>query len=138
VLGGLASNLEPLLLLLIKHPPFLPRIHHHLRRAEITPKAIITCDSLRIPPVIDFSSHPDHLNPRILAAPASNRGRHTKMARLHDNNFGMSSSSSSTRKISSESTKRSNTQASAYVVDASTMSLTGYHFSSSCGAGGGE
>ena len=61
------------------------------------------------------------------------------MAMLLSNNQSMTSSSSSaySRKTSTESSRRSNTQASAYVVDACTMALTGFHFST-CGAGGLE
>lgn len=55
---------------------------------------------------------------------------------MFKNNNSMSSSSNY-RKNSSESTRRSNTQASAYVVNATTMGLTGFHFST-CGAGGPE
>ena len=60
------------------------------------------------------------------------------MAMLLSNNQSMTGSSSAySRKTSTESSRRSNTQASAYVVDASTMALTGFHFST-CGAGGLE
>lgn len=55
---------------------------------------------------------------------------------MFKNNNSMSSTSNY-RKNSPESTRHSNTQASAYVVDATTMGLTGFHFST-CGAGGPE
>lgn len=55
---------------------------------------------------------------------------------LQDSNHSMSSSSGYyVRKSSSESSRRSNTKASAYAVDADTMCLTGFHFST-CSAGG--
>lgn len=57
-----------------------------------------------------------------------------EMAMLHENNSSDSSSNHHARS-SNESSKRSNTQASAYAVNASTMALTGFHFST-CGAGG--
>lgn len=56
------------------------------------------------------------------------------MAMLQDYNHS-SSKSNYARKTSTESSRRSNTQASAYAVDANTMALTGFHFST-CGAGG--
>jgi hypothetical protein len=55
------------------------------------------------------------------------------MAMLMENNLSHSSSNSY-RKTSSESTRRSN-MASAYVVNAATLALTGFHFSTT-GAGG--
>lgn len=58
------------------------------------------------------------------------------MAMLIDSNYS-NSSSNYYRKMSSEFNKRSNAQASAYVVDAS-MGLTGYHFSTSGAGGAGE
>lgn len=56
------------------------------------------------------------------------------MALLSDCNHSMSSNYYA-RKTSTESSRRSNTQASAYAVNASTMALTGFHFSTP-GAGG--
>ncbi|CAK3906426.1 ornithine decarboxylase antizyme like [Lecanosticta acicola] len=56
------------------------------------------------------------------------------MAMLYDCNHSKSNSSYA-RKTSTESARRSNTQASAYAVNASTMALSGFHFST-CGAGG--
>ena len=56
------------------------------------------------------------------------------MAMLQDYSH-RSSNSNYARKTSTESSRRSNTQASAYAVDATTMALTGFHFST-CGAGG--
>lgn len=56
------------------------------------------------------------------------------MALLSDCNYSRSSSNYA-RKTSTESARRSNTQASAYAVNADTMALTGFHFST-CGAGG--
>ncbi|KAH9822015.1 ornithine decarboxylase antizyme like protein [Teratosphaeria destructans] len=70
------------------------------------------------------------------------------MALLQDNNLSMSSNNHyaatttttttapASRKSSTESARRSNTQASAYAVDAATMALTGFHFSTTSGAGG--
>ena len=60
------------------------------------------------------------------------------MALLNNNNYSNSSSSNiyTTARASTDSAKRSNTQASAYAVDASTMALTGFHFSTTSGAGG--
>jgi hypothetical protein len=56
------------------------------------------------------------------------------MAMLMENNLSHSSSNSY-RKTSSESTRRSN-MASAYVVNAATMALTGFHFSTTGAARG--
>lgn len=56
------------------------------------------------------------------------------MALLSDCNYSRSSSNYA-RKTSTESARRSNTQASAYAVNADTMALTGFHYST-CGAGG--
>ncbi|RMY90059.1 hypothetical protein D0861_03893 [Hortaea werneckii] len=56
------------------------------------------------------------------------------MAMLQNSNYSNSSSNYYGRRASSESSRRSNTQASAYAVDASTMALTGFHYST-CGAG---
>ena len=55
-----------------------------------------------------------------------------EMAMLIDSNYS-NSSSNYYRKMSSENSKRSNTQASAYAVNAGTMALTGFHFSTSGG-----
>jgi hypothetical protein len=53
------------------------------------------------------------------------------------NNSTSSSSKNYTRKTTSPS--RANTQASAYIVNAASMELTGFHFSTSTiGAGGAE
>jgi len=52
-----------------------------------------------------------------------------------DNNYMSKSSSNYVRKVSSESTRRSNTQASAYAVNANTMALTGFSFTT-CGGRG--
>lgn len=51
------------------------------------------------------------------------------MAMLYTSNSRNSSSNHYGRLVASESTRRSNTQASAYAVNAATMALTGYHFS---------
>lgn len=55
---------------------------------------------------------------------------------LNSSNYSNTSSSNNyySRKTSTESSRRSNTQASAYVVDAASMALTGFHFST-CGGG---
>lgn len=53
-----------------------------------------------------------------------------------DSNYSRSSSNYH-RKTSVESSRRSNTQASAYAVNASTMALTGFHFSTPSGEGAG-
>lgn len=48
-----------------------------------------------------------------------------------------SSKSNYGRRTSSESSRRANTQASAYAVDAASMALTGFHFSTRGGQGAG-
>jgi hypothetical protein len=54
-----------------------------------------------------------------------------------DNNHMSMSSSNYSRKVSSESSRRSNTQASAYAVNATTMALTGFHATTCGGRGAG-
>jgi len=58
------------------------------------------------------------------------------MAMLTDNNHSISNPNPTRRASPDSVSKRSNTQASAYAVDAGTMALTGFHFSTTSGAGG--
>lgn len=70
---------------------------------------------------------------RIYHPPESRPWQYQEMAML--SNKKSSSSSSNYSRKSDESVKRSSTQASAYLVDAVTMELTGYHFSTGGGQG---
>lgn len=91
---------------------YLPRLHNH------HPAAINAYDAR----FRDIS-----LAPRRPIFRIRDRGNIDAMAML-DSNYSQSSSNYH-RKISAESSRRSNTQASAYTVDASSMALTGFHFS---------
>lgn len=98
-------------------PGTSPRYHHHHRTAR---------RHRRTKPLgFDPTSHYARRKPGTLDA----------MAML-DSNYSRSSSNYH-RKASVESSRRSNTQASAYAVNASTMALTGFHFSTPSGEGAG-